>query len=66
MKSYQFGLIFSLLITFTISRSVKFGLVAFGTKVKVKINDTAYTMTRPNIKDPYFTLTKDVSDDELM
>ncbi|KAL6592319.1 coth protein-domain-containing protein [Neocallimastix sp. 'constans'] len=66
MKSYQFGLIFSLLITFTISRSVKFGLVAFGTKVKVKINDTAYTMTRPNIKDPYFTLTKDVSDDELI
>jgi len=66
MKTFQFFFLISLLVAYATARSVKFVLVAFGSTAKVKINDIDYPMTKPNNKDPYFTLIKDIDDKELM
>ncbi|OUM63609.1 hypothetical protein PIROE2DRAFT_9826 [Piromyces sp. E2] len=66
MKTFQFLLLITLLVAYATARSVKFGLVAFGSIAKVKINNIEFTMTRPNNKDPYFTIVKDVDDNDLV
>jgi len=66
MKTYQFFFLYAILIAYVKARSVKFGLVAFGTTAKVNINGIPYTMKRPNNKDPYYTLTQTVDDDDIV
>jgi hypothetical protein len=62
----QIVLIFTLLITITTSRKVKFSVVSIGSKnVKVRINDKNYALTKINNYTPVYQATLTVSDAAL-
>jgi len=65
MELYRLYILIVLIVTYATARTVKFGLVAFGTKAEVNINGEKHAMTHPNTKDPYYTLDLKVDDSDI-
>jgi len=65
MKLYRLYILLVLIVTYATARTVKFGLVAFGTKAEVSINGENHVMNQPNTKDPYYTLNLKVDDNDI-
>jgi len=61
----QIILVFTLLLSATSARKVKFSVVGFGKTVKVKIGSSSYSLTKYDDDTPLYQATINVNDGEV-